>query len=218
MQKTAPERLFVLLIALLAAAGGQAEYITDELRAEMRSGASNQHRIVNFLPAGTKVDVLGEENDFTRVRTDRGTEGWVPSQYIASIPSAAQRLVAAEAKVKKLEDLAQSGDQKSYQLMTDLEATTARANELDTALQTAQRELAEIRKISSNAVAVFEEKKRLEELNDRLRDELEDLAAERERLAENLQRQWLLMGAGLLFIGLILGVLIKSRPRKSAWS
>ena len=58
----------------------------------------------------------------------------------------------------------------------------------------------------------------MKELNDRLRNELEDLAAERERLAENLQRQWLLMGAGLIFIGLVLGVIIKSRPRKSAWS
>ena len=208
--------LTALVLAIAASAHGA--YITDELRAEMRSGASNQHRITNFLPAGTRVDVLGEENDFTRVRTPRGSEGWVPSQYVTSTPSAADRLVAAQARIDKLEELAQSGDQKSFQLMNDLETTTARAEQLDNDLTQARAELEEIRTISSNAVQVFEEKQRLTELNERLRDELEDLAADRERLAENLQRQWLLMGAGLIFIGLILGVLIKSRPRRSAWS
>ena len=203
---------------LAVAASAHGAYITDELRAEMRSGASNQHRITNFLPAGTRVDVLGEENDFTRVRTARGSEGWVPSQYVTSTPSAADRLVAAQARIDKLEELAQSGDQKSFQLMNDLETTTARAEQLDSDLTQARTELEEIRTISSNAVQVFQEKQRLTELNERLRDELEDLAADRERLAENLQRQWLFMGAGLIFIGLILGVLIKSRPRRSGWS
>ena len=94
----------------------------------------------------------------------------------------------------------------------------ARAEQLDSDLTQARTELEEIRTISSNAVQVFQEKQRLTELNERLRDELEDLAADRERLAENLQRQWLFMGAGLIFIGLILGVLIKSRPRRSGWS
>ncbi len=218
MPKTVPRLALTILAACLLSPAATAEYITDELRAEMRSGASNGHRIINFLPAGTKVDVLAEENNFTRVRTDRGTEGWVPSDFISAIPSAADRLVAAERKIARLEDLAQSGDQKSFQLMNQLDEATARGDDLESRLTSAQTELAEIKEISSNAVQVFEEKKRLSELNDRLRDELEDLAAERQRLAENLQRQWLLMGAGLLFTGLVLGVLIKSRPRKSAWS
>ncbi len=218
MPKTVLRAALTFLTACLLSPAATAEYITDELRAEMRSGASNQHRIINFLPAGTKVDVLGQENNFTQVRTDRGSEGWVPSDFISAIPSAADRLVAAERKIARLEDLAQSGDQKSFQLMNDLDEATARAGDLESRLNSAQTELAEIKEISSNAVQVFEEKKRLSELNDRLRDELEDLAAERQRLAENLQRQWLLMGAGLIFTGLVLGVLIKSRPRKSAWS
>ena len=218
MLKIALERVTLTLIALAIAAPASATYITDELRAEMRSGASNGHRIINFLPAGTDVEVLEEDDTFSRVRTSRGTEGWVPTEYLSPIPSAADRLVAAEAKITRLEDLAKSGDRKSFDLMNQLEEMTSRAERLDAELTAAQSELSEIRQVSANAIETYEKQQRLSEQNDRLRNELEDLAAERERLAENLQRQWLLMGAGLIFIGLVLGTIIKSRPRKSAWS
>ena len=102
MLKIALERVTLTLIALAIAAPASATYITDELRAEMRSGASNGHRIINFLPAGTDVEVLEEDDTFSRVRTSRGTEGWVPTEYLSPIPSAADRLVAAEAKITRL--------------------------------------------------------------------------------------------------------------------
>ena len=69
----------------------------------MRSGASNQYRIITFLPAGTDVEVIGEENDFSRVRTDRGTEGWVPIQYLVSQPIARDRLPALQREIDQLE-------------------------------------------------------------------------------------------------------------------
>ncbi len=218
MPKTVFKQALIFSLAVWAAGTVQAEYITDELSAELRSGASNQHRITNFLPAGTRVDVLEEDDQFTKVRTARGSEGWVPTKYVSRTPSAADRLVAAEKKIAKLEDLAKSGNRQSFELMNQLEETTARADRLDGELSSARSELEEIKQVSSNAIETYENNRRMKELNDRLRNELEDLAAERERLAENLQRQWLLMGAGLIFIGLVLGVIIKSRPRKSAWS
>ena len=50
---------------------------------------------------------------------------------------------------------------------------------------------------------------RLGELNERLRAELESLVQERDALQDNIQERWLLIGAGLVLLGLFLGVVIK---------
>jgi len=59
---------------------------------------------------------------------------------------------------------------------------------------------------------------RLTELNAQLRQEVETLALELQTLRTAQARSWLLYGAGLLLAGLLAGVSIKARPRRSAWS
>ena len=44
------------------------------------------------------------------------------------------------------------------------------------------------------------------------------LASERDALKDNAQERWLLIGAGLVLLGLVLGFVIKARPRRSAWT
>ena len=58
----------------------------------------------------------------------------------------------------------------------------------------------------------------LKEVNARLRDELDDVSEERNLLLDNETNEGIMLGAGLIFLGLIAGVLIKARPQRSAWS
>ena len=55
-------------------------------------------------------------------------------------------------------------------------------------------------------------------LNDRLRAEVDELAGTISTLEDNVQERWLLIGGGLVLAGLLIGVAIKARPRRSAWS
>jgi hypothetical protein len=59
---------------------------------------------------------------------------------------------------------------------------------------------------------------RLAELNGQLRQEVESLALELQAARANARQRWLLYGAGLLLLGVLTGVLVKARPRRSAWS
>jgi TolA-binding protein len=59
---------------------------------------------------------------------------------------------------------------------------------------------------------------RLSELNGQLRQEVESLALELQAARAGARQRWLLYGAGLLLIGVLTGVVIKARPRRSAWS
>ena len=60
--------------------------------------------------------------------------------------------------------------------------------------------------------------RRLTELNAQLRQEVESLALELQGARDSASRRWLLYGAGLLLLGLLGGIVIKTRPRRSAWS
>jgi len=196
-------------------------YISDELAVPLRRGPSTGHRILHAgLPSGMALDVLGEDKaaGFTQVRTPNGTEGWVPTQYLTSEPVARDRLVAANKRIELLE--AQLKDtRKSYKDASEIRnETEGRASELARQVEKLQEELAEIRRISSGAIANFEESKQLKTSNENLQSEVVQLGAQVEQLQRNVTLRWLLSGGGLVLVGLLLGAWFKSRPRRSQWS
>ena len=72
------------LILLPGSAAADTRYISDRLTVPLRSGPTNGHRILHRgLPAGTKLEVLEEDADsnYVRIRTARGTEGWLEEQF-----------------------------------------------------------------------------------------------------------------------------------------
>jgi len=195
-----------------------AEYVSDDLSVELRSGPSTEYRIINFLKGGSSFEVVETSDKFTKVRTANGTEGWISNQYVVSESGARSKLKDAEARVEKLQANLDEATAGSGNVFKKLEAAETQITSLTAALEEARADLARVRAASAGVVDAADRLKSLEELNARLRNELRDLAADRERVAANLEERWLLIGAGLLFGGLLLGVIIKSRPRRSAWS
>ena len=206
---------------LCGALSGAAEtlYISDEFRVPLRSGPSGEHRILHYgLPSGTQLEVLEVDADagFTRVRLPGGTEGWLPNQYLVGEPIAKIRLTEAEEQIEALEGLLE-GNEAATTLADNRELEQANAELLDRN-ETLADELEGIKQASQEGLALYEANQDLVRLNTNLRAEVDDLLAQRDGLEENVERQWMLIGAGLVLIGLMLGVAIKSRPRRNAWS
>ena len=165
-----------------------------------------------------EVLTVDEASGFTQIRTSLGTEGWVRSQYLTRQPIAKVRLAAAQREITSLkQQLASQLEQANTLTSTSrsqrssLEQSTQRIQELET-------ELAELKAISENAVNTYESNMALTETNLRLKDELDDIAEERMRLEDNNENQAFMIGAGLILLGLLLGILIKARPHRSAWN
>jgi len=211
------------LCVLLAAGALQAEtaYISDVLTVPLRSGPSTSNRILHRgLPSGTRLEILGRDpgSNFVQIRTDGGMEGWLPEQYLVSEPIAKDRLTAANRRIDELT----STVERQRQELANLGSSKGEAEQsnADLARQVGelQQELAEIKRISAGAVAQNETNKELTALNERLRAEVDELVANIATLEDNVQQRWLLIGGGLVLAGLLLGVTIKARPRRSAWS
>lgn len=202
-------------------AAADTRYISDVLYVPFRSGPSTDHRIIHWgLPSGMSLEVLDEDESakFTQVRTERGTEGWIPSQYLVDEPVAAARLAQAESEIERLESLL-SGDTST--LAGELEEArneAARNAESAKTVPALEAQLEEVRRVSASAIATQEENVKLAEANAALRREREDLAAQTEQLQGNVELRWMLVGGGLVLAGLLIGIWVGSRSRRrSSW-
>ena len=211
--------LLIVLLPVLAQA--ETVYISDALTVPLRRGPSTGHKILHAgLPAGTALEVLGEDKaaGFTQVRTQNGTEGWVPTQYLVDQPVAKDRLAVATRRIQTLEAEVKS----LRENLKDARGTSSEAerNNAQLAKQTEQlqAELAEIRRVSATSIAHYEENKQLKAQLQNLQTQNTQLTEQVRQLERNVTLRWLLAGGGLVLLGLILGAWIKSRPKRSTWA
>ncbi len=201
----------LVLVGFTASVRAETVYISDTFAVPLRSGPSNSHRILHRgLPSGTELTVLERDEDarFARVRTTRGTEGWIPQQYLVVEPIARDRLEAATEEIERLRTQVAEREAEIAKLR---EAGARTWEEIEADAQPGRG-----RPTASSAAGP--EERRLMELNERLRHEFERLAAERDELKGSARQRWLLIGAGILLVGIALGAILKARPRRSAWS
>lgn len=196
-------------------------YISDQLTVPLRSGPSGAHRILHKgLPSGTVLELMSVDkaSGFTQIRTNRGTEGWIRSQYLVSEPIAKARLASAQRALSQ----ARSELTKEQAKVSELTQSTREQGSTNTTSQrhiaALEAELKEIKRISTGAIEEHAANQKLTEVNARLKDELDDLAENRARLEDNAENQAIMIGAVLVILGLLAGVLIKARPQRSAWN
>ena len=210
-------------LVLFSASAAQARtvYISDELTVPLRSGPSSGHRILHRgLPSGTQMEVLevDESAGFSRIKTSRGTEGWIRSQYLVNEPIAKLKLAAAQRAMNNAQ-AALAAEQAKVKELTASNRERGNTNSTyEKRVAELETELAEITRISAGAIQTNADNIKLREVNARLQDELDDIAQSRAQLEDNTFNEALMIGGGLLFLGLIAGVLIKARPHRSAWS
>jgi len=203
------------------AAVGDVNYISDVLNVPLRSGPSTKHRILHRgLPSGTQLTILAtdEEASFTQVRTAGGLEGWVRSQYLIGEPIARVKLVAAEKRLQSLKAKIDKERETHASLQSEYKETKANNRTLNSKVEALAKELAELKRISADPINEHARNVELTQQNQRLVGEVDELSSKTRQLEDNVQLQWLLYGGTLVLIGLILGVMIKARPRQTSYS
>ncbi len=204
-----------LLGVLGSAYAGPTRYVTDEFTITLRSGAGNQYRILKLLPTGTALEVLERGKGWTRVGTIEGRQGWVSSQYLIGHPPAVQRLRQISAELAQR----QAQDDQIKQQMEKTQQQLAQARERMRALSSERAQLSQRLDASREGFKLATENKRLKKKVIDLERRLQDLTNETERLADRSRQDWFLVGSGVLFAGMLVGVImtrIRWR-RRSSW-
>jgi len=216
-------KLVALCILALAstAAAAETRYVSDQLEITLRTGTSTQNAIIRMLPSGTRLETLqvDEASGYTRVRGPNGVEGWVLTRYLMDQPAARDQLAAANSRVESLTARVTELSQQLETLRNERDALGAERSGLDAELGDVQAELERIRRASASALE-------LDKANRELRTRLaaaeqagDGLRAEISELKRNTQRDWFLAGAGVLVLGLILGLVLPRMRmrRRSGW-
>jgi len=195
-------------------------YVSDELEITMRNGQGVKFAIRKMLLSGTKLDVL--ETDpagYSKVRTSKGVTGWVLTRYLSNNPSARNQLATSQQKVANLElELAKYKEE--IQALASQNSTSGSENlTLKETSQRLSKELDELRRTASNAVALKNDNRQLKEKIQHIDNQIQSLTIENSTLKDSDAKSWFLVGAAVLFGGLLLGLILPRIrvQKKDSW-
>jgi SH3 domain protein len=213
--------LLLSLFFALMAANAQTMFVTDELVITLRTGPSNQNRVVGNLESGDRVEVLEEDvdGDYARVRvTSSGLEGWLLRRYLVAQPTAALRLADAEDRLDDALTRTLDLEERLTDSNTALKLANDRLDGLASSNSELSAELTDIRTASANAIALREQNESLRRRVNEMTIQAEALAQENAELAGRSRQNWFVVGAAVLAMGIVIGLVAPTlRRRRKDW-
>jgi len=213
--------ILFLLVILTGNALAETRYVSDRLEITMRSGKSTSHGILRMLRSGTPVDVLETDkaSGYSRIKTRSGKEGWVLTRFLMSGPAARDRLAEAEKRLAELELENRKMHTAMAGLQEEMSSVEKQRQNLDSEHRDVSQELAEIKRTASSALAIDSENKELKSRMVAIERSLQTVQQENENLKDRTARDWFMVGAGVVLLGIIVGLIIpRIRWRKkSSW-
>lgn len=203
--------LMMFLLGMFAGASlAESKYVTDKLQVTIRSGPSLENKVIHVARSGDLLEVLaaGEEG-WTKVRTQRGIEGWMMGRYLQNDMPAMVKLKDVGPQAKALIEKVQRLDNENRELKSALAQTKTKAE------GTAQK-YAKLLKQSASVIKLRKEHTRLKDEFQKQAERLDQLAAESEARRLGSSLKWFLAGAGVLVVGWFMGMAMGRRKRR--WS
>lgn len=214
----------LLIFLLLAGFGAQAEtrYVTDQAKITMRSGESAKHRIMRMLSSGTPVNVLSTNSasGYSKIRLADGKTGYVLTRQLLTQPVARDRIVKLEQRIKELEASPGELSSKLAKLSREHDALQQAHAALQSEKDAIQSELEELKRTSANAVQIAQERKTLRKQVATMSNDLANQEQEILELKNSSTQRWFLIGGGVLFGGILLGLVLphlRVKKRKDSW-
>lgn len=169
-------------------------WVTDELSTYVRSGPTDNYRIIGTLSAGEQVEIQETSGNYTRVLNDSGNSVWVLSDELQQTPSAREQLPALEEQVGELSDeldgINDTWEQRVASMTQTLEVREQRIAELET------------------------RNHELDSAAEQSRQQVRALQARLDTQEEDLLMRYFMYGGGVAGAGLLVGLIVPHLPRR----
>ena len=213
--------ILVLLLGLVTTATAETRYVSDRLEIQMRTGKGTKFRILRMLPSGTALEVLeiDKESGYTRVRAPGGVEGWVLTRVLMKGQAARDRLADAEKRLARLELENRKLSSSFETLKTEKGGADQELSKFDKENRKLSQELDNIRRTASSSLAIDAENRELKSSIVAYERQAQSLQQENSGLKDRTARDWFMVGAGVVVLGMVIGLIIpRIRWRKkSSW-
>ena len=216
--------VIAFVFAALPAQAQAVKYVSDEVFVVLHKGPGAEYRWVAKLTPGTRLRMAGtaEDGEWAEVTTDRGTTGWVSTEFLSSDTPAQVRSPAAEARAAKLStENAELNNQVAALEAEKLELLN-KINSSDSELGDVSQELSNLQQVSGKAMQLDTDNRRLIEETENLRAGVDMLEAENLRLQDNLKSEDFINGALAVLMGVFITLVVPrlwpKRRKSSSWA
>lgn len=97
-------------------------YVGDTLRVGIRPKPDNSTATIGVIKTGAKVERLKVKKGYSKIRTDKGIEGWVKSAYLSNhspaiieLKSAKQRIETLESQIQQKKNVSENNQNNNLQ-------------------------------------------------------------------------------------------------------
>jgi SH3 domain protein len=181
-------------------------YVTDSFEITLRTGPSNENKIIAVLFSGRPLDVLDTRGEWSQVKVlDGDKEGWVMSRYLVT-------RLPWEVQAKKLQEDSVSLNAKLNRLQKEFadesqqrQGVAAELKRMTQELEALSKEYFELKKGAEGYLRLKTVHEATEKDLKAAQSELSKVTAENEALRSSQQNRWFLSGALVLLCGLLIG-------------
>lgn len=216
--------------------GKNIRYVRDFIVITLRAGMGDEYKVIGNLQTDARLEVLQEEEEFLRVKTEKGEEGWVRSRYITSdVPKPViiealrneseklkENITALKNKITEMNEQrnteTEQHDGTTRQLQRQLKNSDNKIAALEKEKASAETKYDKLLESSSNVAALLKELEDVKKKNSTLTKEMGDLRNTNQLLENDKDElirlrllKWFLSGSGVLFIGFILGWMFRRK-------
>ena len=193
---------FVFLFSIIVTGFVWAEtvYVTGVMKITMRTGPGVSHKIVAMVKSGDALEIIEKNDDWSRVKTPAGKEGWVLTRFITfTVP-----------EIFLVNNLKDKNDVLSRNL-GNIKAENARLLKAQSKLQGIEESFLRLKKESADFL----------DLEQKYKAATSQFKAQQKRikaLESSLKSQdikWFLSGAGVLVAGILLGLSARKKKKNS---
>ena len=164
-------------------------YVNVEIKSTLRSGPGQERKILAFVATGERIqEVIEEGEEWMHVRLADGKEGWMLKRYLTTQKPSKVLLAELQRRHAELETKAARLEEENRTLKSENEQISTSLSTKTSAMETLDRDFSELKKDAD---------------------------------AKSFQmRKYLIFffsGAAILFIGILLGLVMKRQKRKSMY-
>jgi SH3 domain protein len=215
--KTMKRLAFALIGVLIVTATARAEtmYVGDIVKITLRTGPGIDHKIITMVQSGTQVEVLEPDIKWTRVRLKDGREGWVLNRFLTSELPNLLVLEKLKQDYELLKTQCGAPMDEISKLTTSNKDLSAQLKEKEDALLSLKTNYDSLKKDSAQYLSLQTTYKQTTALLAEQTKKAREFEKNYRALATRQSIIWFLCGAGVLIIGFIIGVSMRSKKRSS---
>ncbi|MCF6178463.1 MAG: TIGR04211 family SH3 domain-containing protein [Geopsychrobacter sp.] len=206
-------KIFITTLMLMICCAGSSladiRYVSDTLIVTVRTLPAKTSKILATVQTGAPLEILESVKGFHKIRTSKGVEGYIRSQYVTKEIPKLQRIQQLEVEKVQLQ-------QEVTDLAAKLNTTKNKAQNLNSTTQELTRikqEYQALRTTSADVLQISRERDLLQQENSDLTGRMQQLKEENNIYLRTGVIKWFFAGAGVLFLGWILGKISRKKKR-----